>query len=97
MMEAGTDVLSTVTSYARHDFVGVFRGAVDLVKVVSGNSQSQQADRISRQTKTSPADVVCCSFQYKTKHDTFLRSRGVDVKICKPVPIHKRVAKRRAR
>lgn len=58
MMEAGTDLLSTVTSYARHDFGGVLRGAFDLAKVVSGNSQSQRADRISRETRTSPADVV---------------------------------------
>lgn len=51
-------VLSAVTSYARGDMGGVFKSAVGFIKTASGNSQAQKAERISRTTKTSPADAV---------------------------------------
>ncbi|KAF8635165.1 hypothetical protein AX15_000503 [Amanita polypyramis BW_CC] len=59
MAAAGQDLLSTVTSYARGDMSGVFRGAVNLVKVVAGNGQ--KAQKVARATKTSPADAISWS------------------------------------
>ena len=56
--EVGRDVLTAVTSYARHDMRGVLRSAMDLAKVASGNANAQRAEQLSRATRTSPADVV---------------------------------------
>lgn len=54
--EAGQGLLSAVTSYARGDMSGVFKSAMGLVKTATGNTQ--KAERITKATKTSPADVV---------------------------------------
>ncbi|KAL1668315.1 caspase domain-containing protein [Schizophyllum commune] len=57
--EAGQGVLSAVTSYAKGDMGGVFKSAVGLFKTASGNTQ--KAQEVARQTKTSPADVISWS------------------------------------
>ncbi|KAL1697145.1 caspase domain-containing protein [Schizophyllum commune] len=57
--EAGQGVLSAVTSYAKGDMSGVFKSAVGLFKTASGNTQ--KAQEVARQTKTSPADVISWS------------------------------------
>ena len=56
--DVGRDILTAVTSYARHDMGGVLRSAMDLVKTATGSTNVQKAEQISRTTKTSPADVV---------------------------------------
>ncbi|KAF8914273.1 caspase domain-containing protein [Gymnopilus junonius] len=57
--EAGQGLLSAVTSYARGDMGGVFNAAMGLVKTATGNQQ--KAEKITRTTKTSPADVISWS------------------------------------
>ncbi|KJA29744.1 hypothetical protein HYPSUDRAFT_31731 [Hypholoma sublateritium FD-334 SS-4] len=57
--EAGQGLLSAVTSYARGDMSGVFKSAMGLVKTATGNSQ--KAEKITRATRTSPADVISWS------------------------------------
>jgi len=59
--EAGRDILTAVTSYARGDMGGVLRSAMDLVKTAAGGTNTQKAEQISRTTKTSPADVISWS------------------------------------
>ena len=56
--EAGQNVLSAVTSYARGDMGGVLRSAMGLVKTATGSANAQKAEQISKATRTSPADVV---------------------------------------
>lgn len=55
--EAGQGLLSAVSSYARGDMGGVFKSAMGIVKVASGNNK--KAEEYTRRTKTSPADAVC--------------------------------------
>jgi hypothetical protein len=57
--EAGQGLLSAVTSYARGDMGGVFKSAMGLVKTATGNTQ--KAEKISKATRTSPADVISWS------------------------------------
>ncbi|GLB40399.1 putative metacaspase [Lyophyllum shimeji] len=57
--EAGQGLLSAVTSYARGDMGGVFSAAMGLVKTATGSNQ--RAEKISKATKTSPADVISWS------------------------------------
>lgn len=57
--EAGQGLLSAVSSYARGDMGGVFKSAMGLVKTATGSSQ--KADKISKATRTSPADVISFS------------------------------------
>ncbi|KAF5382203.1 hypothetical protein D9615_004384 [Tricholomella constricta] len=57
--EAGQGLLSAVTSYARGDMGGVFKSAMGLVKTATGSNQ--KADKISKATRTSPADVISWS------------------------------------
>ncbi|KAF8071909.1 peptidase C14, caspase domain-containing protein, partial [Lyophyllum atratum] len=57
--EAGQGLLSAVTSYARGDMGGVFKSAMGLVKTATGSNQ--RADKITKATKTSPADVISWS------------------------------------
>lgn len=59
MAEVGKDALSAFTSYEHHNLLGAVKSAVDLVKVATGNTRQAQAQRMTRQTKTSPADAVC--------------------------------------
>ncbi|KIL67641.1 hypothetical protein M378DRAFT_73673 [Amanita muscaria Koide BX008] len=59
LAEAGQEVLSAVTSYARGDMMGVFRGAMGLVKTATGNSN--KASKVAKATKTSPADAISFS------------------------------------
>jgi hypothetical protein len=54
--EAGQGLLSAVTSYARGDMGGVFKSAMGIVKTATGNTQ--KADKLTKATRTSPADVV---------------------------------------
>ncbi|PPR02667.1 hypothetical protein CVT24_002150 [Panaeolus cyanescens] len=57
--EAGQGLLSAVTSYARGDMGGVFKSAMGLVKTATGSTQ--KAEKISKATRTSPADVISWS------------------------------------
>ncbi|KAH9945391.1 metacaspase [Epithele typhae] len=57
--EAGQGVMSAVTSYARGDMKGVFSSVTGLVKTATGSNQ--RADKLSKATKTSPADVISWS------------------------------------
>ncbi|RDB25794.1 Metacaspase-1B [Hypsizygus marmoreus] len=57
--EAGQGLLSAVTSYARGDMGGVFKSAMGLVKTATGSNA--KADKISKATRTSPADVISWS------------------------------------
>ncbi len=59
MAEAGKDALAVFTAYERRNILGAVKGAMDLVKVATGNTRQAQAQRMTRQTKTSPADAVC--------------------------------------
>ncbi|KAG5643021.1 Ca(2+)-dependent cysteine protease [Asterophora parasitica] len=54
--EAGQGLLSAVTSYARGDIGGMFSSAMGIVKTATG--QTTKAEKISRETKTSPADCI---------------------------------------
>lgn len=63
-LEAGQDILTAASSYARGDMGGVFQSVTGFVRsATSGRSAQQKA----RQTKTSAADVVrtllCLRFQ----------------------------------
>ena len=57
--EAGQGLLSAVSSYSRGDLGGVFKSAMGIVKTATGGST--KADKISKATKTSPADVISFS------------------------------------
>ncbi|KAL1949393.1 hypothetical protein VTO73DRAFT_8274 [Trametes versicolor] len=57
--EAGQGLLSAVTSYARGDMGGVFSSVSGLLKSATGNNQ--RADKITKATRTSPADVISWS------------------------------------
>jgi len=57
--EAGQGLLSAVTSYARGDLGGMFNSVTGLIKTASGNGQ--QADKIAKATRTSPADCISWS------------------------------------
>lgn len=48
--------MSTVSSYARGDMGGVFKGVTGLLKTATGGGQ--KADEYAKATRTSPADVV---------------------------------------
>ncbi|KAK2460320.1 hypothetical protein APHAL10511_007709 [Amanita phalloides] len=61
MAEAGQGLMTTVTSYARGDVMGAVMGAFNLAKVASGRTRAQEAGRVSRTTKTSPADAISWS------------------------------------
>ncbi|KAM5530406.1 hypothetical protein V8D89_015917 [Ganoderma adspersum] len=69
--EAGQGVLSAVTSYARGDMGGVFSSVSGLLKTATGGTQ--RAERRTRETKTSPADVISWSGckDSQTSADTF--------------------------
>ena len=58
-MQAGQGLMSAVTSYRRHDMGGVFRSVAGVVKTAT---TVRGAEQRARQTKTSPADVVCMTF-----------------------------------
>lgn len=57
--EAGQGLLSAVSAYARGDVGGIFQSAMGLVKTATGSST--KADKYSKATKTSPADVISWS------------------------------------
>jgi hypothetical protein len=55
-LDAGQGLLGAVSSYSRGDMGGVVRSVTGFVKsATTGRSAHERA----RQTKTSPADVVC--------------------------------------
>ena len=97
--EAGRDVLSAVTSYARGDMGGVLSSAMGLVKAATGNSQ--KAEQITKATRTSPADVVSkriwgvsnnVFFFLKKTWYRISRFLGVVVKILRQVLIPRKLA-----
>ncbi|KAF9450916.1 hypothetical protein P691DRAFT_664412 [Macrolepiota fuliginosa MF-IS2] len=57
--EAGQGLLSAVSSYAKGDMGGVFKSAMGLVKVASGNTA--KAEKYAKATRTSPADAISWS------------------------------------
>ncbi|KAJ3997413.1 peptidase C14, caspase domain-containing protein [Lentinula boryana] len=57
--EAGQGLLSAVTSYARGDMGGMFKSAMGIVKVASGNTK--KTEEYARRTKTSAADAISWS------------------------------------
>lgn len=57
--EAGQGLLSAVTSYAKGDMGGVLKSAMGLYKTAAGGQK--KADKISKATRTSPADVISFS------------------------------------
>jgi len=59
--DAGRDVMSAVTSYARGDMGGVLRSAMGLVKTATGGANAQKAEKVSKATRTSSADVISWS------------------------------------
>jgi len=59
--EAGREVLSAVTSYARGDIGGALSSAMGLVKTATGSAHTQKAEQITKATRTSPADVISWS------------------------------------
>jgi metacaspase-1 len=50
--------MSAVGAYARHDMGGVFTSVMSLGKTAMG--RNSKASKLSKATKTSPADVVGC-------------------------------------
>ena len=60
-LEAGQGLLGAVSSYARGDMGGVFRTVTGVVKAATTGRGAEQR---ARQTKTSPADVVCMTSCY---------------------------------
>lgn len=69
--EAGQGLLSAVTSYARGDMGGVFSSVSGLLKTATGSGQ--RAEKKTRATRTSPADVISWSGckDSQTSADTF--------------------------
>ncbi|KAK7050944.1 Ca(2+)-dependent cysteine protease [Paramarasmius palmivorus] len=61
LAEAGQGLLGAATSYARGDMGGVFSSVMGLAKMATGSGDAKRAEEISRQTKTSPADVISWS------------------------------------
>ncbi|TEB34740.1 peptidase C14 [Coprinellus micaceus] len=57
--EAGQGLLSAVGAYAKGDMGGVFKSAMGIIKTASGGQK--KADKISKATRTSPADVISFS------------------------------------
>jgi hypothetical protein len=57
--EAGSGLLSAVSSYARGDMSSVFSSVTSLVKVATGSEK--RANERAKRTKTSPADVISWS------------------------------------
>ena len=94
--EAGQGLLSAVTSYARGDMGGVFNSVAGLVKSAGGNAQ--RADKISKATRTSPADCVreLFSFSFASSHIS-CRFLGVVVRILRPAQTRKKPEELQAR
>jgi len=73
---------------------GVLQSAMGFVKTATGNSA--KADKISKATKTSPADVVCISnapsLLYRHQLKSY-RSRGLAVRTHKLVPMRPKLVK----
>lgn len=98
--EAGQGLLGAVTSYARGDMGGVFKSAMGLVKTAAG--KTQKAEKLSRATKTSPADVVSIHRPLRRRSRRpelrliimSCRFLGVDAKILKPVLILRKPGRR---
>jgi len=57
--EAGAGLMSAVQSYAKRDIGGMLKSAKVLAKAATGSSQ--KASKISKATRTSPADVISFS------------------------------------
>ncbi|PCH42528.1 peptidase C14 [Wolfiporia cocos MD-104 SS10] len=75
--EAAQGLLGAVSSYARGDLMGAFGSVSGLVREVAGFSNGARERK--RQTKTSPADVICwggCKDQ-QTSADTFEGGQAV--------------------
>lgn len=61
LLEAGEGLLGAVTSYMVGDIGSVVKKAGGLFQLVSGGGVDQQAMKKSKQTRTSPADVISIS------------------------------------
>jgi hypothetical protein len=59
--EAGSGLLSAVTSYARGDMGGVFSSMTGIMKTATGSTA--RAQKKARSTRTSPAPGLNCSFE----------------------------------
>ncbi|RSH82827.1 Ca(2+)-dependent cysteine protease [Saitozyma podzolica] len=59
LAEAGQGLMGAGMSYLRGDFGGMLSGIMNVGKTAMGSNS--QAEQITRQTKTSPADVVMWS------------------------------------
>ncbi|KAF8581082.1 peptidase C14 [Ramaria rubella] len=58
-LEAGQGLFSAATSYMRGDMSGVMTGVTSIFKTATGGGK--KAEEYSRQTRTSPADVISWS------------------------------------
>ena len=54
--EIGQGLMGMASSYAKKDMGGLIKGGLGLLRAAGGGSQKAEED--TRQTKTSPADVV---------------------------------------
>ena len=54
--EIGQGLMGMASSYAKKDMGGLIKGGLGLLRAAGGGSQ--KAEEYTRQTKTSPADVV---------------------------------------
>jgi len=74
--EAGSNLLSLGTAYMRKDYGSMFSSAKGLLAAASGNQT--KAENLSRQTKSSPADVISWSGckDSQTSADTEVNGQG---------------------
>lgn len=56
MLEAGQGLFTAATSYMRGDMSGVIRGVSSIITTATGSNR--KAEEITRNTRTSSADVV---------------------------------------
>ena len=75
--EAGQNVMSAVTSYARGDMGGVLRSAMGLVKAATGSANIQKAEQVAKATRTSSADVVRSQIECFFKNFFFNLMNGI--------------------
>lgn len=59
--DAGEDLLSTIGAYAKGDQGAMMKGVKGLFKTVMNKDKAEQANQMSKQTKTALADVISIS------------------------------------
>jgi len=91
LADAGKGLLQTITSYSKGDVASAMRSAIGLVKTATKKSK---AEKISKATKTSPAD--CVGFVLVYTPPLFdprpHRSHSAVAKITRPVLMRKKMA-----